>query len=64
MVQLWPSDQRIYRRVTATLPAPRMLTPIEPEPGKEAAMKIAKRVALALGSLLALAFAGGAHVRW
>jgi hypothetical protein len=41
-----------------------MLTPIEPEPGKEAAMKIAKRVALALGSLLALAFAGGAHVRW
>jgi len=27
-------------------------------------MKIAKRVALALGSLLALALAGGAHMRF
>ena len=28
------------------------------------AMKVAKRVALALGSLLALALAGGAHMRF
>jgi hypothetical protein len=27
-------------------------------------VKLAKRLAVALGSLLALAFAGGAHIRW
>jgi len=32
--------------------------------GEGGAMKIAKRVALALGSLLALALAGGAHMRF
>jgi hypothetical protein len=32
--------------------------------GKGGAMKTAKRVALALGSLLALVLAGGAHMRF
>ena len=32
--------------------------------GEGGAMEFAKRVALALGSLLALVLAGGAHVRW
>jgi len=27
-------------------------------------VKLIKRLAVAMGSLLALAFAGGAHVRW
>jgi len=27
-------------------------------------VKLLKRLAVAMGSLLALAFAGGAHVRW
>ncbi len=27
-------------------------------------VKLVKRLAVAMGSLLALAFAGGAHVRW
>lgn len=27
-------------------------------------MKLLKRFAVAMGSLMALAFAGGAHVRW
>ena len=31
---------------------------------KGVAVKLIKRLAVAMGSLLALAFAGGAHVRW
>jgi hypothetical protein len=27
-------------------------------------VKLVKRLAVAMGSLLALAFAGGAHIRW
>ena len=31
---------------------------------REVDMKLAKRIAVALGSLLAVALAGGAHWRW
>lgn len=36
-----------------------------PEPGRGGGnVKLLKRFAVAMGSLLALAIAGGAHVRW